>query len=601
MNWGFLLKTAVALVIIVCGTLYLRREDNNRFTFVTFLLSALLVFPSVIVATAVEPKAQLPEKVSVRALDQKNEKAKETTIYLTGLFANREKAQIETATDASWYWQNNWYVWRAPEDSKNPGGLSQTIELLLPAGTDRKITFLANEFKGLVKITYKDTEQILDCYSPEKKTLEVSLPDSPPAVMKRASLFQRGVSLLLILALSVPVFFAADWVRRGKLRLPAGGKKLSPVTYDRDDATALKGIAILIMLMHHLFLSGRFDGYEVSFAPFSARFGIQLASYCKICVSLFSFVSGYGLFLSYRKKSLSDKKWIALRYIKSFSGFWIIVVLSWIVCQIINGRTAEVYFEKNVGTGLVSMLLEITGLTGLFGSPQICGTWWYMSAALVFILLMPLVGKKDGQYLPALCMAACVFIRVISGGKMAEYYNTYLGGSNPYSFLMPFLIGALFAKYDFLVRIANARYRWLRFVVELLLLAGSCKLYQMLSTPMFFDIKWGLLPLPVILLSVEYVIPRRLIHKFLVFMGRHSMNIFLIHTFVRATYLQSFVYSFGHFLLIFLVLLLISLALSFVVEWLKKMLRYEDFVDSVCVWIGEKDQKTAGQEKEDAV
>ena len=38
----------------------------------------------------------------------------------------------------------------------------------------------------------------------------------------------------------------------------------------RDDSLAVKGIAVLMLLFHHLYCStGRFDGYAVSFFPFS--------------------------------------------------------------------------------------------------------------------------------------------------------------------------------------------------------------------------------------------------------------------------------------------------------------------------------------------
>ena len=385
-------------------------------------------------------------------------------------------------------------------------------------------------------------------------------------------------SAILVIVLVVMV----NQIRRGKYTLWWNNNRPAPITYGRDDALALKGIAILIMLFHHLFLKGRFDGYSIAFAPFSEKQITDIANYCKVCVSLYAFVSGYGLYLSYSGNRLSDKKWIACRYIKTFSGFWIVVVLSWIVCQIIDGRTALIYIEKNRGgSGVVNMFLDFLGLACLCGTKSICGTWWYMSAAFLFILMTPLVARR-GNSISLACIAVFVFIRVIAGGKMSEYYNTYLGGSTPFSYLMPFLIGALFAKKNLINRLINAPHRWLRFLIELILLMGTYILYLKISTSYFFDIKWGLLPLPLILFCVEYVIPRRSLRPILVFLGKHSMNIFLTHTFIRGTYLQDTIYSFHHFLISFLVLLFISLALSLLIEWIKKTLRYHGFIDTLC-------------------
>ena len=76
----------------------------------------------------------------------------------------------------------------------------------------------------------------------------------------------------------------------------------------KTDSGALKGTGILIMLFHHLFLAGRFDGFEISFWPFSAAQITHIASFCKICVSLFAFISGYGLILSYRRERERERE-----------------------------------------------------------------------------------------------------------------------------------------------------------------------------------------------------------------------------------------------------------------------------------------------------
>ena len=67
----------------------------------------------------------------------------------------------------------------------------------------------------------------------------------------------------------------------------------------RDDSLAVKGIAVLMLLFHHLYCStGRFDGYAVSFFPFSEESIVELALLFKNCVSIFAFISGYGLLKS---------------------------------------------------------------------------------------------------------------------------------------------------------------------------------------------------------------------------------------------------------------------------------------------------------------
>ena len=60
----------------------------------------------------------------------------------------------------------------------------------------------------------------------------------------------------------------------------------------------------------------------------------------------------------------------------------------------------------------------------------------------------------------------------------------------------------------------------------------------------------------------------------LAFLGKHSMNIFLIHTFIYYYFYPDFIYSFRRDWLIFLALLGTSLGVSMGVELLKKVTGY---------------------------
>ena len=69
--------------------------------------------------------------------------------------------------------------------------------------------------------------------------------------------------------------------------------------------------------------------------------------------------------------------------------------------------------------------------------------------------------------------------------------------------------------------------------------------------------------------------------KGLGFLGKHSMNIFLIHSFYRDVFFHEFTYSFYYAWLDYIVLTAISLVTSIVLEWFKKLIRYEKFIDWV--------------------
>ena len=89
-----------------------------------------------------------------------------------------------------------------------------------------------------------------------------------------------------------------------------------------------------------------------------------------------------------------------------------------------------------------------------------------------------------------------------------------------------------------------------------------------------FEIKDGFIPFFIIYFLYEFICPVKYLNDVLEFIGMYSMNIFMIHTFIRATYFRKFIYGFKYAPLIIIVLLLISLLIAVLVEQLKKVLGY---------------------------
>ena len=71
--------------------------------------------------------------------------------------------------------------------------------------------------------------------------------------------------------------------------------------FTKKQSLAVKGVAILMMLWHHLFYPGNYAEFTLNCWPIMESQAVHIALFSKICVSLFAFISGYGLFLSYRK------------------------------------------------------------------------------------------------------------------------------------------------------------------------------------------------------------------------------------------------------------------------------------------------------------
>lgn len=350
--------------------------------------------------------------------------------------------------------------------------------------------------------------------------------------------------------------------------------------FTKEHSFALKGIAILMMMWHHCFLAGRFEQYTVDFWPLAQGQAVNIANFCKMCVSLFVFISGYGLYLTWKKaekRNVSANRWAYERLVRTLSGYWFVVVLSWVACTFLDNRPYQVYgFEKSPLLGLWNMLMEFLGLTNLTGGQLLSEDWWYMSAAVVFILLLPLL-CKGFEHIGCLCTLSIILI-------LPRLSMGFPGWVHFYAFLPIFCLGMIFARYDLFARwdrLWDGKPVWLRTLKVFAMLAGMLVIYKLsynLKTDVWWDVKWNFFPLLTIFFFRDYLFRIPIFNKPLLFLGKHATNIFLIHTFIRYYYCEAFIYGQEYFLRIMGVLLLTSLALSIALEWVKKTVHYDRWI-----------------------
>lgn len=65
------------------------------------------------------------------------------------------------------------------------------------------------------------------------------------------------------------------------------------------------------------------------------------------------------------------------------------------------------------------------------------------------------------------------------------------------------------------------------------------------------------------------------------YLGKHAMNIYMIHTFIFRYYYEKFIYSFEYPILIFIVLIILSLSVSIILEFIKKAIHFSSLVKRV--------------------
>ena len=362
--------------------------------------------------------------------------------------------------------------------------------------------------------------------------------------------------------------------------------------FTKEHTMQMKGIAIIILLFHHCFLNAQrwatvpyeklattkgWGYYPISFAPFSSHTIQYLASFSKICVAMFVFMTGYGMWVSYesQKKKTTMSNYIKKRMVTLMTGFLIIFAVTEILA-IPTGRFIEVYGHDF--RSVVYMIIDALGLAKLLGTPLFCLTWWYMSLAIVLIMIFPFVHSMMEKYQWIVVVASIIVPRACGFGQSTDLFR----------YLLAYTLGMYFAQHDLLTRIKerfmeqNMARKLLSLIVSLIGLAVIIKCRQNAWIGWkYLDFWDGFAAMYVIVISYIYILNGKWIVKGLGFLGKHSMNIFLIHSFYRDVFFHEFTYSFYYAWLDYIVLMAISLVTSIVLEWFKKLIRYEKFIDWV--------------------
>ena len=362
--------------------------------------------------------------------------------------------------------------------------------------------------------------------------------------------------------------------------------------FTKEHTMQMKGIAIIILLFHHCFLNAQrwatvpyeklattkgWGYYPISFAPFSSHTIQYLASFSKICVAMFVFMTGYGMWVSYesQKKKTTMSNYIKKRMVTLMTGFLIIFVVTEVLA-IPTGRFIEVYGHDF--RSVVYMIIDALGLAKLLGTPLFCLTWWYMSLAIVLIMIFPFVHSIMEKYQWIVVVASIIVPRACGFGQSTDLFR----------YLLAYTLGMYFAQHDLLARIKekfmeqNVEGKLLSLIVSLIGLAVIIKCRQNAWIGWkYLDFWDGFAAMYVIIISYIYILNGKWIVKGLGFLGKHSMNIFLIHSFYRDVFFHEFTYSFYYAWLDYIVLTAISLVTSIVLEWFKKLIRYEKFIEWV--------------------
>lgn len=293
------------------------------------------------------------------------------------------------------------------------------------------------------------------------------------------------------------------------------GKEINrSVVLTKDYSEMVKGIAVLMMILHHLW------GFPEKIPELHlSHLEVQVGAACKICVSIFMFLSGYGLYYTFGKKGTIR---VLHRVLNVYKRFWQVFLIFVPVGFLFLSKP---FVWQEFFSNLFCLKFSYNH------------EWWFLGTYIELLLALPIILLADQKKcFPYLLVCLSVLFRGLSrgidlnsGGASSHlYYFCY--------YFPSFFLGLLFCKYSL--------YEKFRAVVtKEYLCLGIC----VVLTGLAFVIrsKWDVTEMTIMMtplfiyLFVAFFRAVGRANQVFLFFGKHSMNMWLIHTFFCYYYFQT--------------------------------------------------------------
>lgn len=315
--------------------------------------------------------------------------------------------------------------------------------------------------------------------------------------------------------------------------------------FTREDTKLIKGAAVLLMLMHHLWgFPERIAGGELRtlFSVFGKSFILYVGVFGKICVSLFFFVSGYGMY-----KSSQNGEFNLLNKLKGlYLSYWKIFVI-FIPLGFLFFRNQPLYcdspdicnrFSEFSWDELVKNFLGM-GVTSKYDMYN--REWWFLQSYIYAILSFPLMKRIFDRYSAIINIAFIVTGSILVSNLFPAIGNIEAIGTLNNNFLYRaffcqaapyiacFWMGGGTAKDDLLIKLQvimkkNNMLNPLSDIVIILLIVYLRNSGIGESADIFY--------VPILITAIlDFVKRVNMMEKILFKIGNQSTNMWLIHTF----------------------------------------------------------------------
>ncbi len=363
--------------------------------------------------------------------------------------------------------------------------------------------------------------------------------------------------------------------------------------FTQKDTKAFKGIAVMLMLAHHLLTyPNRMPiGYEIIPIGYISGYSIEyiIGYFGKICVSFFMFLGGYGVY-----KSISESDFIKtslLKHIvKLYESLWKIMII-FIPIGFLFFDNQDTYAADESLCHHFDAFNPIELISNLTGwETSYNGEWWffraYICALLIGVVFIHLIKKHDNMYVDIVIVMIwqVLIMYVFPGigglscfsGMATNIWYASLFETSEYSPL--FLLGVVFAKYDGLLKMMDVLKQFpgciqigLSFCIQIIIVLARVFLGNECSMDMIY--------VPLLIVCIMVVLERiNIVKEAFSFVGKYSTNMWLTHTFFCYYFYRAAILVYASrngivaYITLFAITLLASIALDKFWKFIDKLI-----------------------------
>jgi probable poly-beta-1,6-N-acetyl-D-glucosamine export protein len=307
----------------------------------------------------------------------------------------------------------------------------------------------------------------------------------------------------------------------------------------KKNTVQVKGLMIIIIVLHHLSKKLTYVGLMFPFK------GIGY-----LAVSMFFFLSGYGLMESRKTKNDFFKSFFSRRFNKVYLPFFLINILTVAVYSIILGYKYTIYEVIHYAMG-IKLIDDIT---------------WFIIVILMYYLLYYVFFSL---FLPELAVKFLIISSLIY-----SFFCFYIGtGSWWYNSSFCFPIGVYVSlNYKNIVTMLMSK-NYIKMIYFLIIVSGILyilsKHFDIFITRIVFEITSSVV---FIICSLLLLFKTELNSRVLTFFGLISYEIYLLHMKLYSLYYNSNVIGGYNIFYYVIMLIIISLIFSKMVEYINKYL-----------------------------